>query len=113
MKTKGFIKQVAVVFALALVVYAGAFYGIEHRRTRNGPWQVTFTNTVEGSPALIINQPKLSLTNIQIVFNGEPSSTNGLATMVFNQPRGTPYEVPFGKCVFMDLISLPGTVALD
>jgi hypothetical protein len=34
-------------------------------------------------------------------------------TLVFRQPRPITYEVPFGRCMFMDTTFLPGTVALE
>jgi len=31
----------------------------------------------------------------------------------FNEAKPVPYEVPFGKCVFMDTTFLPGTLAFE
>ena len=36
-----------------------------------------------------------------------------VTTLLFAQPRPVPYEVPFGKCVFMDTTFMPGTVTFD
>lgn len=39
-------------------------------------------------------------------------STNGMLpiTLRFDQPRPVPYDLPLGKCVFMDTTFLPGAV---
>jgi hypothetical protein len=114
MKPPGPAKHFILAFLLALVGYIVCYQAIEYRRTRNGPWQVTFTTNQAGVPAIFIDQPKLAITNVQISFAPvTPPPTNLPATLVFAQPRPVPYEVPFGKCVFMDTTFLPGTVTLD
>jgi hypothetical protein len=112
MKSEGFAKQAAAVFVLALIVYIFGYNVIEHRRTRNGPWQVAFTNDSAGALLILINQSQLAITNVVIVFPGEtvPPRTNAEALPAFTQPRPVPFDVPFGKCVFMDTTSLPGTI---
>jgi hypothetical protein len=91
---------------------------------------VTFTQNSAGAPTLIIAQPRLSITNVRIIFPSETlpvTNTAGAfafddagtnhqsprATLLFAQPRPVPYEVPFGKCVFMDTTFLPGTITFD
>jgi hypothetical protein len=32
---------------------------------------------------------------------------------VLDTPQPVPYEIPFGKCVFMDTTFLPGTMVFD
>ena len=135
MKSEGPIKHFVFAFLLALVGYIIFYEAIEHQRTRKGPWQVTFTRTPAGAPALVINQPKLAITNVQISFPGEtfPVTNAGGAsafdrarlespatnsqspgtTLLFAQPQPVPYDVPFGTCVFMDTTFLPGTVTFD
>jgi len=114
MKSESPIKHFVFAFLIALVVYAAFYYGIEHRRTRNGPWIVTFTNTPAGRPSLVVNQPRLALTNVRICFAGEAATNSDIPeTLIFAQPRQVPYPVPFGKCVFMDTTFLPGTVTFD
>jgi hypothetical protein len=112
MKPDGFIKQAVAVFAVALAVYIFGYSVIEHRRTRNGPWRVVFTNDSSGAPAISINQPKLAITNVVIAFPGEliPPPSNVVAPPAFTQPRPVPFDVPFGQCMFMDTTSLPGTI---
>ncbi len=111
MKSDSPVKHFVLAFVLALGCYALFYHGIEHRRTRKGPWEVTFTNSAAGSPLLVVNQPKLLISNVQINFVDEPSpTTNAMGTVMFTQPQPVPYPVPFGKCVFMDTTFLPGTV---
>ena len=114
MKPEGPVKHFSLAFLLALLGYALCYQAIEHRRTRNGPWQVTFTRTTTGDPAIVINHPKLAVTNVQILFARQslPPTTNS-ATLLFAQPQPVPYDLPFGKCVFMDTTFLPGTVTLQ
>jgi hypothetical protein len=120
---------------LALIGYIAFYQGIEHRRTWKGPWQVAFRKDAAGAPTIVINQPRLGVTNVQISFTGEPppltnppgafamehspsaslqsSVTNPSSTSItlrFAQPQPVPYAVPFGTCIFMDTTFLPGTV---
>ena len=111
MKSDNLLRHLAVPFVIAVVVYVISYSWIEHRRTRKGPWEVTFTNDASGAPALVINQPALSITNLQITFPGESARTN--ASLDFKTPQQVPWDLPYGKCVFMDTTFLPGTVTMD
>jgi hypothetical protein len=113
MKSDHLLRHVAIPLGIAVLVYVIFYGGIEHRRTRRGPWQVAFTNDVSGAPALLINEPKLAITNLQITFAGETNREFHPALQVFDQPKAVPYDVPFGKCVFMDPTFLPGTIVFD
>jgi hypothetical protein len=114
MKSVGPIKHLIWAFLLALVCYALFYHGIEHRRVRKGPWEVTFALDETGMPRVGIVQPKLAITNVQISFPGQSASTtNGLGTVAFDKPKPVPYDVPFGRCVFMDTTFLPGTVTFQ
>ena len=114
MKTDGLLKQVGVVFVVALVLYVVAYSGIEHRRTRQGPWVVTFTANISHEASLIIAQPALGLSNVFVVFNDTRLPTNFSGTVLrFDQPRPVPCEVPFGQCLFMDTTFLPGTIVFS
>jgi hypothetical protein len=116
-------KHFIVAFIIALLGYVVVFHFIENRRTRKGPWQVTFTNTVAGVPAIVINQPALGLSNVQIQFpsgivtNNLSSFTNHKSRVtnhfLFNQPKPVPYDLPFGNCVFMDTTFQPGTLTFQ
>ena len=111
MKADNPIKHFVLAFFLALVCYLGFYHWIEHRRARKGPWQVTFTNDLAGVPEMIINQPALRLTNIELSFPGQSiTNRNVFGTLSFSQPRPVPYEVGFATCLFMDTTFLPGTL---
>jgi hypothetical protein len=113
MKSGGMARQVVAVFAAALALYFIAYTAIEHRRNRNGPWEVTFTNDVAGAPALRIDQARLSITNVLIVFTNAPPATNVAMIIGFAQPRPVPFAVPYGHCIFMDTTFLPGTIVFE
>jgi hypothetical protein len=100
---------VLVVFAAVALGYFLGFGWIEHRRQRNGPWQVTF-RTDFGQPTLVVHQPELQLTNITIRFAGITSPARAAQTIRFEPGRPVPCDLPFGRCVFLDVLFLPGTV---
>jgi hypothetical protein len=106
------VKKLTVLFAVTAAAYFVAFIAIEHRRTRHGPWRVDFTNTVSGAPMLRVNQPALGITNVQIILDGAQLPPAG-PPLNFAQPQPVPFEVPFGRCVFMDTTFLPGTLAFE
>ena len=114
MKRDRLLRHILVAFGIALLVYVTSYTAIEHRRTHKGPWLVTFRDDTADPPAIIINQPALGITNVQISFVGESNSLPEAArTLQFGEARAVPFEVPFGKCVFLDTTFLPGTVALN
>lgn len=112
MKSDGFLKHLIAASALALLLYAGLYAGIEHRRAQKGPWMVTFTNDASGAAAIRIDEPKLGITNFQVIF---PAQTNfhSPAVVVFNKPKVPPFDLPFGQCIFMDTTFLPGTIVVS
>ena len=112
MKSDNLFRHLAIPFGIAVLVYIVFYAGIEDRRTRKGPWQVTFTNDASGAPALLIDQTNLALTNVLITFPGETNRAPS-TSLVFRQPQPVPYEMPFGQCVFMDTTFLPGTIVFD
>src|SRR5260370_12982973 len=103
------LKHFLVAFSIAVVIYLIFYQFIEHRRNRKGPWQVTFTNSISGDPQVVVNQPFISITNVRMTFTGATMPPKAVATLLFDQPRQVPYDVPFGACVFMDTTFLPGT----
>ena len=108
MQSPGPLKHFALAFVIALIVYVISYNAIEHRRTRNGPWEVTFANQA-GVPALIINEPRLDIANVTITFPGQsPPLTN--LTVRFDPPQPVPFDLPFGRCIFMDTTFQPGTL---
>jgi hypothetical protein len=113
MKSDNPVRHFALAFVIAILIYFVAYQTIEHRRTRKGPWQVIFTNSPAGDPGIVINQPALRLTNVQILFTGASLQSRSASVMEFSQPRPVPYDLPYGKCVFMDTTFLPGTVTFQ
>ena len=104
-------KQVVMVFAAALVLYVAAYSFDRHLRLKNGPWEVAFTAESNGDPAIVITEPKLKIADLKIVFAGEKTSATNLpGRVVFNAPAK---KLPFGECIFDDLMYLPGTVTMN
>ena len=112
MKSDPIWKQVIAVFVAAVIGYFAVFYFIEHQRRKDGPWQATFTS-VDGLPAIIVNHPKSQLTNITIVFVDATVTNNLPLTVAFEHGRSAPFDLPFGKCVFIDAIYMPGTAVCE
>lgn len=112
MKSDPIWKQLVGVFIAALIGYALVFGWIESRRSKKGPWQATFT-ALDGSPAMVVNHSKLGFTNITFLFIDAPVQTNLPQTVLFEQGRPAPFDLPFGKCVFIDAIFLPGTAVCE
>jgi len=118
MKRDNLAGHLAIAFFIALAVYVAAYRGIEGRRTRNGPWEITFTNSPDAHPALVVDQPKLGLTNVEMIFADAMISSNNTTTnfpsrLGFGEPKPVPFELPFGKCIFMDTTFLPGTLTVS
>jgi len=112
MKSDQIWKQIVAVFIAALVGYLIVFYFIERQRRKDGPWQATFTS-LDGLPTMIVNHPKSQLTNITIAFVGAPVPSNLPQTVTFEHGRPAPFDLPFGKCVFIDALYMPGTAACE
>jgi hypothetical protein len=101
-------------FLIAVGIYILFYQFIEHRRNRKGPWEVTFTNSPSGDPQMIVNQPSLAIKNVHLTFAGTSAKPlNPGITLRFDTPRPVPYDLPFGKCIFMDTTFLPGTATFQ
>ena len=96
------------IFLVVLFSYVTIFTLIEHRRVTNGPWEVTFTTN-----SVVINQPRLGLTNITLALPPLVTTNSLPLTLIFDENKPTPYPVPGGQCLFLDLLYRPGTVALE
>ena len=48
-----------------------------------------------------------------IVFSGSVAPTNLPQTIRFPHGRVAPFDLPMGKCVFLDTLYLPGTVTVQ
>jgi hypothetical protein len=109
MQSSGLGKPVLVGLLLALAIYVGGFSFDQHLRHRRGPWEVRFAVEPAGAPVIIVNQSKLNITNLKILFEGE-IVTNAPGAVAFDVP-GRP--IPFGRVKFEDLTYLPGTITLE
>ncbi len=109
MNSGGALKHFLIAFVLAAIGYAIFYHSIEHRRTRKGPWQVTFMSISNGVPTIAINQPRLAIRNVQIMFPEQTATETNLPfKLVLDQPREVPFPVPFGNCVGLNTTFLPG-----
>lgn len=107
------IKTFLFVGLVTLILYVTVFSLVENQRRRDGPWELTFTQA-DNSPALAISQTKLGLSNITLVFADAAVPTNLPQTIRFQHGQVAPaLELPFGKCVFLDTLYLPGTVTCE
>jgi hypothetical protein len=112
-KQDAIVKQAALVFIAAGVLYALCFWLDNHLRQRRGPWQVEFLVNPAGAPVMVVSQPALQITSLQVEFPGETPATNRSVRVSFDRPQPTPFAVPFGQVLFMDLTYLPGTVSFE
>jgi hypothetical protein len=103
--------QFVLLFVCVLVGYFLVFNWIERRRVNKGPWEVTFA-TENGRPQLTINQPALDIRDVRILFAEVPAPSNTVERVIFSKAQNPPYPVPFGECIFQDLLFQPGTVTL-
>ena len=104
-------KSIAISFVVVLMLYIGVFNGIEWWRHRRGAWEVTFLTDASGNPAVIIYQPALNISSVELVFLGEHVLRTNLAEKVlFDRPLK---QVPFGHVLYEDLTVLPGVVTFD
>ncbi len=108
----GWLLRVLAGLVVATLGYLLLFHAIESRRTAKGPWRVTFS-IHDARPGLVVDQPALGISNVQIVFQGICLPTNLTHTIAFDQAQPVPFETPFGRCVFLDTTFLPGTVVIE
>ena len=107
--SEGVLKHFAFAFVLAVLCYVGFYSCDTHLRLRKGPWELTFKNESDGTPAVVINQHQVGITNVTVRLEGERVEQR-VESVRFTGPG---IEVPFGKVVFFDTTYLPGTLTLD
>ena len=114
MKPKGALRQFLIVFIIAAVAYAVLYSVIEKLRLRKGPWQVSFGENA-GVPTITIDQPRLGITNVTLVFEGRLVDRHPLQRppFRFSEARPVPFDVPYGRVIFLDTTFLPGTVTMQ
>ena len=103
-------KSAVLTFVVALVFYLLTWSWMTRWQTGQGPWEVTFGTNASGVPQLVVRQDALGLSNVTVRFLGESIGTNGTGTVAFVKPK---MPVPFGRLAYDDLMSQPGSVALD
>lgn len=106
------LKTVLIIGLVSLGLYIVFFSWMEQRRYKNGPWEVTFTQQ-DDRPTLLLSHPRFGITNVVIQFVGGALTTNLPQTVRFQHGQVAPLDLPFGKCVFLDTLFLPGTVACE
>jgi hypothetical protein len=112
MKPDGALRHFLIAFALAAVGYFLLYTLIERRRTKKGPWEVTFSET-SNVPCITIDQPWLGITNVHLLFRGQIRAASNVPVITrFNTARPVPFDVPYGEVIFLDTTFLPGTVTL-
>lgn len=116
MPGEGALKHFVAAFVIAGACYVLLFFGIEHLRSRKGPWEVTFTSIPSDTgpiPAVIAAQPELGISNVTLAFP-TASLPEGFSPhkWVAAEARTVPFEVPFGSVIFLDTTVLPGTVTM-
>src|SRR5207245_5080442 len=82
MKADNPAKHFLLAFLIALAGYVLCYETIQHWRTRNGPWQVTFLQAANLVPEISIQQPKLGITNVKIIFVDEIATNQPAAGAV-------------------------------
>lgn len=114
MNPKGTLRQFLIAFIIAAVSYAVLYTVIEKLRLRKGPWQVTF-GEADGAPKIIIDQPWLGISNVTLVFEGQSPDRHPLQRppFRFSEARMVPFDVPYGRVIFLDTTFLPGTVTMQ
>jgi hypothetical protein len=103
------VKHFVLAFVIAIVLYFFCFRLIEHRRVDKGPWEVTFSADASSPPSISLRQTNLALADIKIVFPGAIAAPTNYFVR-FDHPQTVPFAVPFGACIFEDLIFQPGTL---
>jgi hypothetical protein len=104
-------KSIALLFGAVLLLYFAAFYGCEHVRARKGPWEVQFHTDGDGRPSVVIYQPRLGISAVEILFVDEQHPATNLTERVnFSSPQ---MPVPFGEVIYEDLTFLPGVVTFN
>jgi hypothetical protein len=99
----------AVSFVLALVMYVGCFWWIQHERSVKGPWVIVFAADAQGSPSLQISQVKLRISEKLIFPDDRITRTNFSERIVFSEAMT---NLPFGEMLLQDELYLPGSVTL-
>ncbi|HNT14683.1 MAG TPA: hypothetical protein PKO21_07460 [Verrucomicrobiota bacterium] len=107
-----FVKMLFWVGLASALLYFAGFTWIEHNRYKKGPWEFVFRATNQ-TPVLEIIQPALGLSNVTLIFLQAPLPSHLPQTVRFQLGQPPPFDLPFGRCVFLDTLFLPGTVVVE
>ena len=111
MKSEFTLKSLGIFLVALIALYLGVFYGCDYWRQRKGAWEVHFHSDAQGHPSIVIYQPKLGVSSVEILFLGEQMTPTNLAeNVVFDRPLK---PIPFGRTLYEDLTTLPGIVTFD
>jgi len=104
-------KSIAIWFFIVLLLYLLVFYGCEFWRRHRGGWEVDFVSDSGGRPSVVIYQPKLNISSVEVLFPEERTSISNLSKRItFDRPLN---KVLFGRVLYEDLTILPGVVTFD
>src|SRR5437867_2630465 len=104
-------RSIAVWFVVVVVLYFVVFYGLESWRHRKGAWEVDFVSDAKGHPSIVVYQPRLNISSVELLFPGEKAPETNLSQRVsFDLPFR---KVLFGRVLYEDLTVLPGVVTFD
>ncbi len=110
MALKNHLLKLGLLFIAVLAFYTFAWRGMEHLRTRNGPWVVRFTSLTNDTATVTINNHKLGITNALLRFTGTGVPAGTSEEITFDKVTVKP---PFGKFFYQDLTFLPGVITMD
>jgi len=104
-------KSIAAWFFVVLALYLLIFYSTEYWRQRKGPWEVGFITDANANPSIVVYQPRLKISSVELLFPGEKASQSNFSERVsFARPLT---KVPFGRVLYEDLTVLPGVITFD
>jgi len=104
-------RSIAIWFFIVVLMYLAVFYGMEYWRHRKGPWEVNFVSDAQGNPSVVVYQPSLNISSVELLFPGEKAPGSNISQRVsFNRPLN---KIMFGRVLYEDLTFLPGVVTLD
>ena len=109
MRSDGILKPLFISGVIAVVIYVGAFSIIQHFREAKAPWQAVFRTNPDGTPALLISETNLHISQT-ILFPGQTLQPPPIEQTVVFWPM--PTNLPFGELIFEDPTFLPGTVTM-
>jgi len=104
-------KSIAAWFFVVLALYLLIFYSMEYWRQRKGPWEVGFITDATANPSIVVYQPRLNVSSVELLFPGEKAAKSNFSQRIlFDRPLN---KVPFGRVLYEDLTVLPGVITFD